>query len=276
MIWVAPYTAAGYINTYDTVMEYLTPLQAIQHAQQTFGIDPDRVYVCGHSGGAGLASMIAQMYPDLVNGGYFSGSMDFYKSVGGAKRGGRTGFWPNGPRALIDLDRQSSRFVLQAIGKDSARWMQQVRDAMIEDGFQHVTYLEAADNAGSSTLDAEWFDKGIVALDAPLASAAQQKYKDAQAAEKKHLIGDALILYRAAAAHGRDQPFAADAQAKSDLLNQQYNDDLNQIQSLIADKKFTEAIDATHKLQARWGTLATDKGRDLLVQIGKARTAKPG
>jgi hypothetical protein len=221
--------------------------------------------------------MIAQVYPDVVNGGFFSCGMDFYRTVADPlNKSGIPGFWSNPPSALLDLDRQSSRFILQTTSKDgSLHKMQLVRDAMIQDGFHHVTYLEVPEDSGKGLPLAEWFDKGITALDAPLASAAQKKYRDAQTAESKHLLGDALSLYRLAAAHGDKQSFVADAQAKADQLNQQYDDNLKETQSLIANKQFPQAIDAVHKFQARWGALAAGKGRDLIQQIDKARSAEP-
>jgi hypothetical protein len=218
---------------------------------------------------------MALAYPDLVNGGIFYGLMGYYRWLGDQKKFGAVrGFWRNPPQALLDLDRQSSRFVFQSTSKlDSVQELRLVRDAMIQDGFKYVTYLEDPNASDIKLPAAEWFDKCIVALDAPLSQAAQKKYNDAQSAENRHLWGDALSLYRAAAAHSRDQPLAADAQAKAEQLGQQYNDDLKGIQSLMADQKFTEALAATHKLQDRWGKLAADKGSELLKQIAKAQSA---
>jgi hypothetical protein len=259
----------------------LTPLHAIQHAKQDFTVDTDRIYACGYAKRARAtpaqaASILAQTYPDIVNGGFFCGGMIYHTPATGSKKTSSNGTWPDAPPALVDLDHRSSRFVLLAASKDSAlHKIQGVRDAMIRDGFQHVSYLETPDDPNEGPPAAEWFNKGIVALDAVLAAAAPQKYKDAQSAEKKNLMGDALSLYRLAAAHGENQAFVPNAQAKADQLNQRYNDNLKEIQSLIADKKFPQASDAVHKLETLWGKLAVDKGSELLKQIAKAQSAMP-
>lgn len=67
-----------------------------------------------------------------------------------------------------------------------------------------------------SAPNAEWFEKGIVALDAPLPVAAKTTFSNAAKNEKGGQLGAALEGYGRAAAHGGEQEFAAEAKTKAD------------------------------------------------------------
>src|SRR5436190_1015573 len=71
---------------------------------------------------------------------------------------------------LFALARDRSRHVLLTGETDMNRLQTKLNaDAMAKDGFRHVTYLEQP-GLGHSAPNAEWFEKGIVALDEPLAT----------------------------------------------------------------------------------------------------------
>jgi poly(3-hydroxybutyrate) depolymerase len=46
-------------------------IDAAVNAQKTFKIDPNRVYVCGVSGGGRVASMLGVGFPDVFRGGFY-------------------------------------------------------------------------------------------------------------------------------------------------------------------------------------------------------------
>ena len=66
LIWVGP-NGAG--NQTSPLWRRAVALESIDLAKQRYEIDPDRIYVSGHSGGARVASSVAIIHPDRFHGG---------------------------------------------------------------------------------------------------------------------------------------------------------------------------------------------------------------
>jgi dienelactone hydrolase len=154
-------------------------IDALEYMQKTYKIDPNRVYASGASGGGRCASTLAFGFPELITGGgYPIIGINFYRrvEVGPAASGG-TEFYPQGlkppPGKLAQVMKKERRFVLLTGDNDMNRKETQLySEAMKKDGFRYMTYIQVP-AMGHQPPDAEWFEKGIVALDAPLNAAAK-------------------------------------------------------------------------------------------------------
>ena len=166
-------------------------IDAAEHVQKLYKIDPLRVYVSGGSGGGRVSSTLAMGFPDVFTGGGYPiiGCNYFRRVELGAGEDGRTRFYQRAferPTArLLQLATKERRFVLLTGDNDGNREQTQVySEAMKKDGFKYVTYLQVP-GMGHQTPNAEWFEKGILALDESrdAIAKAQQEAQDKQAAK---------------------------------------------------------------------------------------------
>ena len=148
-------------------------IDAADHMQKAYKIDPLRVYASGSSGGGRCASLLAIGFPDVFTGGGFPiiGTNYFRIVEVGPGKDGRPEYYQryfNRPAAkLFTLASKERRFVLLTGDDDGNRQQTQLyAEAMKKDGFKYVTFLQVP-GMGHQAPDAEWFEKGIVALDEP-------------------------------------------------------------------------------------------------------------
>ena len=86
---------------------------------------------------------------------------------------------------------------------------------------------------GHESPNAEWFEKGIIALDAPLAAAAKSGLNNVARSEERGLPGAALVIYGRAVVHGAQQEFAAEANTKYEALRKQFDDEVAGVEDLL-------------------------------------------
>ena len=147
-------------------------IDAAEYMPTAYNIDADRVYVSGASGGGKCSSMLGIAWPDVFTGGsYPMLGCNFYRrvlvSAGGAGKGAeyyRQNF-KRPPGRLWDVVTKERRHVFLTGDNDFNRQPSELtfREAK-KDGFKHITYLQVP-GMGHQPPDAEWFEKGIVALD---------------------------------------------------------------------------------------------------------------
>jgi hypothetical protein len=183
-------------------------IDAALSAQAKFKIDPQRVYVSGVSGGGRVASLCAMGYPDVFTGGglYMIGC-DFYHDEPCPEQKGRffAKTYRVPPPNLLKLAKKQSKHVFLTGDTDGNREQTHCYyDCFKRDGFEHITYLQVP-GMGHQAPDAEWFEKGIAALDEPLP-------QPAAAVAKPKIV----ITTRPAAAPASTQP--ADPRKVADQL----------------------------------------------------------
>lgn len=147
-------------------------LDAAHNMRQKYNLDPRRIYVGGGSGGGRTSSQLGVCFADAFAGGYYMIGVNFYRIM--RPEGSKTGHWRAGymppPKEVLTLAKQRTRHVLLTGDNDPNREQTQVYARGFEqEGFKYVTYIQVPD-MGHAMPDAQWFEKGIVALDAPLAS----------------------------------------------------------------------------------------------------------
>lgn len=168
LIWVGANNAG---NNRSKWVRLGLAIDAAEHVQKEYKIDPSRVYVSGASGGGRCASMLAVGFPDVFTGGGYPiiGCNYFRRVEVGVGEDGRTRFYQRDydrPSArLLQLATRQRRYVLLTGDKDGNREQTQAYfNAMKRDGFRYVTYIQVP-GMGHQSPDGEWFEKGIVALD---------------------------------------------------------------------------------------------------------------
>lgn len=159
-------------------------LDAAPNMKARYKIDPSRVYVSGVSGGGKTASHLALGFPDVFRGGLYVVGVNYFRNVPVGTDPKRA--WPAGfvkPRKdLFKLVTTRSRHVLLTGDTDMNRQpTHDTYEAFKADGFKYVTYLQVPE-MGHGIPDAEWFEKGIAALDEPLGKIApeldREEYKE--------------------------------------------------------------------------------------------------
>ena len=139
-------------------------LDAVHNLRKQYTIDPKRVYIAGTSGGACVASRMAIGFADVFAGGQYQVGIQHYQSFPVGDGAFTMGF-PIVSEDLLRKAKSTGRYVLITGQTDHFReYMEKASQAMIRDGFRHVTYLEMP-RVGHAAPNAAWFEKGIRALD---------------------------------------------------------------------------------------------------------------
>jgi hypothetical protein len=165
LLWVGANNAGNQRFTWDRVA---LALDAVYNMNALYELAPDRIYVAGYSGGGRIASALTMLFPDVFRGGLMVVGCDFYRPVAVPDRPGT--HWPPSfqepPRDRLERVRHDSRLVLLTGTRDFNRAQSRaISQAMKEDGFEHVTYLEVPGGDHYMGLDPEWLDRALGALD---------------------------------------------------------------------------------------------------------------
>lgn len=158
-------------------------LDAVHNVSAQYNIDPRRVYVSGMSGGGRMTCMSAVYYPQVFTGAVpIVGSL-YFREVpvpdDPAQRRllreqpGENAVW--GPRlvpprrSVLERMQREQRWVLLTGDEDfnMPEMRSHFEHGFERDGFEHAHYLEVPGMAHSYP-DADWFERAIVLLDAPL------------------------------------------------------------------------------------------------------------
>jgi len=156
-------------NPVWTLRRHVLAVEAVEQFRRR-GYEPDarRVYVSGISGGGRIASHVALVHADVFAGGLYVIGCNYYRNVTMAPRQVLPGFWRRPDRKLLAKARKDGRFVLLTGETDFNReQMEKIHAAYRKDGFRHATYLQVP-GMGHSLPPADWFEKAVLALDAPL------------------------------------------------------------------------------------------------------------
>ena len=137
-------------------------------ATRRYTIDPDRIYISGHSGGARVASTVAFFHPDRFTGGVYFAGVNWYEPT--PPPGGQ--FLPPSivkpPEAVLELARNRSRHVIvQGTDDNVATYVPSLWNVIKQSDFRTFEYL-SIEGQGHGLPDAEWLDRGLAELDGPL------------------------------------------------------------------------------------------------------------
>jgi hypothetical protein len=148
-------------------------IDAVENMRKRYKIDPQRIYVSGISGGGRVASMLGVGFADVFRGGFYIIGCDFYKEEKSTEKNGYYRRSYNVPPAKVfNLARKASKHVFLTGDNDGNRDQTQLYyNGFKRDGFEHVTYFQVP-GMGHQAPDAEWFEKGLAALDEPVTAAA--------------------------------------------------------------------------------------------------------
>lgn len=146
-------------------------LDAVHNMKRLYNVDPDRVYVAGYSGGGRVASGLAMVYPEVFQGAFCVYGVDFYRRVSRTDMPGAhwlPGF-PEPPRSRAKEVKTEHRYVLLTGELDFNRTQTKAYyRELLDDGFEHVLYLEIPGADHYTGVAGEWLARAIDALDAPL------------------------------------------------------------------------------------------------------------
>lgn len=270
MIFIAPHDVP---NQSHVVWRVFMATESVRQAKRHFNIDPDRVYVSGFSGGGRVSSHTAMFFPDLFGGCFAMCGSNFYRDVPAGGNKVWPGFWRNPEANLVKLARTRSRFVLLTGDKDFNRESTQAAsEAMQKDKFAHVTYLQIpGGDHHINHVDAEWFEKGVAALDGPVYDEAEATYQGGINLETQKKFGEAMLAFESAARHGKDQAWVKDATTRGAALRKKYDAQLATIRKQIDDRKFDEAGPALRQFKTDFAPVSSDPAAELLEKMRVAR-----
>jgi hypothetical protein len=260
LIWIAPANVGN--NRYAPWRRYMA-LEAAWQAAQRFTIDTQRVYVCGASGGGRVASEAAILAPETFTGGFYLIGCNYFRNLPLPDQPKKIypGFWGNIDPKVLDRAKKESRFVLLTGSNDFNRQNTKVvyDEGYAKDGFAHATYIEVPD-MGHTMPPADWFEKGLQFLDAPLAPPGEL-FKQAEDLERQKKPGDAYLAYARAAARGGDAEWVKEADAKAAAIYKTYLEQAAQARRQFAsppkDKATRDrALAAVRDLRTRFGPMA--------------------
>lgn len=158
-------------------------IDAADYLQKAYKVDPYRVYVSGASGGGKCASILGVAFPEVFTGGAFPIIGTFYYRLveAGVNEQGQKTFYQRGynrpsPKLLGTAMKERRYVLLTGDNDDNRPSTDLISKAMVKDGFKYVTYFQVP-GMGHQAPPADWFEKGIAALD-------EKRDEVAQVAEK--------------------------------------------------------------------------------------------
>ncbi|MBC8106629.1 MAG: prolyl oligopeptidase family serine peptidase [Anaerolineae bacterium] len=260
-------------NESHSVWRVFMALETVRNAKREFNIDPDRVYVAGLSGGGRISSHTAVFFPEVFGGAFCMVGCNFYRDVPAEEKGMiYPGFWPNPVMNSIKLARANSRLVLLTGSRDYNKPSTKAAyDAFVKEQWKHVAYLEVPE-LGHQFPNAEWFEKGINFLDAPLFASAEDTYARGIELENKKKLGDACLAYESAARHGKDAAFVADARQRASAIRTKYKQQLVRANELIEQKKLDQAASLVRQVRTEYGAMSNDDVTAFLETIRTRRS----
>ncbi|SKA86571.1 Esterase PHB depolymerase [Prosthecobacter debontii] len=152
-------------NNRETPDRIRLAVDANHHLRQMFQINPARVYIAGHSGGARIASMIGVAYADMFTGAACFMGVNFFRDTQG-KEGMAYPLRYVPAMEIAVIAQQHSRFALVTGDKDSNL---DNTLAVYEQGFQQQGFKGARvfqiPGQGHGLPDDRWLKKVIQFLD---------------------------------------------------------------------------------------------------------------
>lgn len=178
-------------------------LDALHNLTQRYRIDPMRTYVSGLSGGGRCSARIGLTYADLFAGAFPIIGVDFFKRLPHPdSTAHKLVFWasafnPPSPKILRKAKRDG-RYVLLTGENDGnrAQILVTYQYGFKRARFAYATYLEVP-GMGHTLPPPDWFEKGIVALDAPL-----DEVRDRRESEAKRALDRAMDRLSRSPPHG--------------------------------------------------------------------------
>lgn len=141
-------------------------LDAAHGARRRLGIDPERVYVAGFSGGGRMASELALLYPDVFRGGIFLLGAGTFRPVPSTERPGHVFLpaFPPPPPERLDRARAHPYVLIGGEHDPNRRELQDLFFALREDGFARLEIL-VVPGLGHELPGAEWLRRALAHLD---------------------------------------------------------------------------------------------------------------
>jgi hypothetical protein len=161
-------------------------LDAVHNLQKMYNIDAERIYISGTSGGGRASSGVAPAYPDVFSGAiYLIGCNPMQAKV---------------PPQLVDKQKRLNSYAFVTGTKDfnNADTNGVVKQYKSQK-FERTAYFEVPD-MGHEMPPTPWLEKALLYVEEPLSAAAKAMLTQAQDLEKREKFGQALTLYRKAAA----------------------------------------------------------------------------
>lgn len=165
LIWIGANNASNRRPVRDRIW---LALDALHNVRTLYDLDPDRLYVGGYSGGGRTASRIGVLYPDAVRGAWSLYGCDYYREIPIPERPGMLwpAKYPRPPAPDLRRVQHDTRFVLVTGPRDfNFSQTRATRNGMVDDGFEHVTYIEIPGANHYTFPDAEWLGRIFAALD---------------------------------------------------------------------------------------------------------------
>lgn len=254
-------------NQRNSLVRILLAVDAARHLVRTHHVDPERIYVSGHSGGGRVASIAAVLYPDLFTGGIYVCGCNFPTAVSTGSGKYYPGFHPElAGHQLARIKR--NRYAFLTASEDSNREPTRLKfEQAVNDGWT-AAYIEQPDH-GHAPLDAPWFAQGVEFLDAPLRERAEAGWGEVEALERSGDLHAAWRAARDAWLHGFGAGFAAEARAKAAELRPAV-EELARAELAAALARADEG--ELRSFLERWrGLPAAAEARTALEAIGRAQ-----
>jgi len=264
LIWVGANDSGNRSSTYRRIG---LALDAAVNMTQRYTVDKQRIYVAGFSGGGRVASIVTMTYPKIFQGGLFLCGANYFRDIRGLDGKVWYGKFPLPPK----LARSRSRYVLLTGDLDfNLKNTQAVFNGYQQDRFRYATYLQVPGH-NHEIPNAEWFEKGIAALDQPLAKSASKSLRLAVGLQLNKKYGRALLEYTKAYVHGMDQAFAAEALSKANAIRDQYQQEIDKVTQMIQDKQDNQATAVLRRIKLQYQKIAQSDYERLNKQIREQR-----
>ncbi len=228
-------------------------LDGLYNITKQYNVDSERFYISGDSGGGRTASMVGIMYSDIFKGGmYIVGVCNW-----------------NHPNYEFDKScekkaLEESRYVLLTGDKDFnlADTKHQYENAYKPTFGDKATYIQVP-GMKHTLPPAEYFEKGLIFLDAPLKEKAKTLFEDAEKAFKKKDFGTAMKNFKRAEELGEP----AGLEKYQEIFNE-LSERNKLIEQYIGEKNYCSALPILKRNDKQFGS-AYPQYRERIIALLK-------
>jgi dienelactone hydrolase len=232
-------------NKQDIKWRQAMAVTAAMEMQRTYEIETKRVYVSGNSGGGRLASHASHLHPDVFTGG------GYYVTAANQCLHPLLRHFTPPPAPVMQTVMNERRHAFIYGDKDKVSNPKDSHDLYAKAPYAAFTAI-VVPGMGHALPNAEWYEKGILALDAPVKAAAPSLFDAARKMEERGKRGRLLAAYRQAAACAIEGDIVDKSVERITALKTEYDAAIAELEKLLTAGNRKPLVDAIADFRREW------------------------
>lgn len=232
-------------NDQDIKWRHAMAVTAALEMQQTYQIEPRRIYVSGNSGGGRLSSQAAHLHPEVFTGG------GYYVTAANQCLHPLLRQFNPPPAPVMQTVMNERRHAFIYGDKDNVSNPKDSHEQYAKAPYAAFTAI-VVPGMGHTLPAPDWYEKGILALDATVRAAAPSLFDAAQKMEERGKRGRLLAAYRQAAACAIEGDIVDKSVERIMALKTEYDAVVAELDKLLKAGDRKPLVDAIADFRREW------------------------